>query len=311
MTVFDDTTAAPVDVFYRRGDAHDVRLGERVLTQSADYESAEIVILGLPQDEGVRRNQGRTGAKDAPDAIRRCLYKLVAIPGLRLFDAGNTIIQPTLEATHDTHREIVRRILRNGKRLVVLGGGNDTSYPDCAALALETRGDILAFNIDAHFDVRADAVRNSGTPYRQLLEEGHITPPNFHEIAYQPFANSPDYIDYLARKGVRTFDLNAVHETGLEALLRQLLAESAAAAIFWGLDMDVVRGADAPGVSALNPTGLIGAEFCAIGRIAGAQARTRIFEISEVNPHYDIDDRTCRLAAAAIWYFLAGQNNAS
>jgi arginase family enzyme len=29
----------------------------------------------------------------------------------------------------------------------------------------------IAINIDAHFDVRADNPRNSGTPYRQLLEE--------------------------------------------------------------------------------------------------------------------------------------------
>jgi formiminoglutamase len=309
MTLFAQTTAADPDVFYKRGDANDVRLGESVHTEPDDYAAADIVVLGLPQDEGVRRNQGRVGAKDAPDAIRRSLYKYVTIAGLRLFDAGNTIIQATLEVTHDTHHELVRQILRDGKHLVVLGGGNDCSYPDCAALVMETVGDVLAFNIDAHFDVRADAVRNSGTPYRQLLEEGHISPQNFYEIAYQPFANALTYIDYLAQRGVQAFDLMTVHEIGLDALLHRALSQSRAQAIFWGLDMDVVRAADAPGVSALNPSGLTGEEFCRIGRIAGQEKRTRIFEISEVNPHYDIDDRTCRLAAAAIWHFLAAQAN--
>lgn len=309
MPPFDGTTPADPTVFYRRDDPNDVRLGEVVRTAPEDYAAADVVLLGLPQDEGVQRNKGRTGAKDAPDAIRRCLYKYVDIAGVTLFDAGNTVLQATLEATHDAHCEIVRQILRDGKRLVVLGGGNDTSYPDCAALAQETAGDILGFNIDAHFDVRADDVRNSGTPYRQLLEEGHLTPQSFYEIAYQPFANARTYIDYLAQKGVRTFDLTAVHTAGIEALLRRLSAEHPAETIFWGLDMDVVRGADAPGVSALNPSGLTGEEFCRIGDIAGKDRRSRIFEITEVNPRYDIDDRTCRLAAAAIWHFLAAQKN--
>lgn len=309
MPLFDKTTPADSTVFYRRDDPNDVRLGETVRVAPEDYEAADVVLLGLPQDEGVQRNKGRAGAKDAPDAIRRCLYKYVDIAGVTLFDAGNTTLQSTLEATHDAHRELVRQILRDGKRLVVLGGGNDTSYPDCAALAQETAGDILAFNIDAHFDVRADTVRNSGTPYRQLLEEGHIQPRNFYEIAYQPFANASSYVDYLAQQGVRTFDLTAVHTAGIEALLRRLSAHNPAEAIFWGLDMDVVRGADAPGVSALNPSGLTGEEFCRIGDIAGKDRRSRIFEITEVNPRYDIDDRTCRLAAAAIWHFLAAQKN--
>jgi arginase family enzyme len=36
---------------------------------------------------------------------------------------------------------------------------------------------VLALNVDAHFDVRADSPRNSGTPYRQLLEEGKLKVP--------------------------------------------------------------------------------------------------------------------------------------
>lgn len=309
MAYFSPRTAADPAVFFKRGDPNDVRLGETVFTAPERYAEAEIVLLGLPQDEGVARNKGRLGAKDAPNAIRRCLYKYVSIEGLRLFDAGDTRLQGTLEATHALHRDLVRQMLRDGKCLIVLGGGNDTSYPDCSALALETEGAVLAFNVDAHFDVRADVPPNSGTPYRQLLEEGFLQPSHFYEIAYQPFANAPTYQRYLAHKGVRAYDLAAVHEIGVAALLHDLLSRSAASAVFWGLDMDVVRAADAPAVSAPNPTGLTGEEFCQIGQLAGREGRTRLFEISEVNPHYDIDDRTCRLAAAAIWHFLAAHTH--
>lgn len=303
--LFEQTTRVNPELLFRRNDVNDVRFGETVLTDPAQYEAADVVLLGCPQDEGVRRNNGRVGAKDAPDAIRRCLYRYVTIEGLNFFDLGNTIIQGTLEATHDVHREVVRQVLREGKRLVILGGGNDVSYPDCSALAMETKGDILAFNIDAHFDVRADEPRNSGTPYRQLLEEGHIKPENFAEIGSLLFANSEIYRDYLNDKAVRIYDIHQVNEIGIPKLVKSLLSEVAFQAIFWGLDMDIVRAADAPGVSALNPMGITGTEFVQIGTIAGFETHTRIFEITEVNPTYDIDERTCRLAASAIWYFLA------
>jgi formiminoglutamase len=304
MNIFEMSTRPDSTLLFRRADPNDIRLGEVVKTAPEDYAACDYVLLGLPQDEGVRRNKGRVGAKDAPDAIRGCFYKLVEIEGIKLFDLGNTIIQNSLEETHEQHREIVRQILRDGKKLLVLGGGNDTSYSDCSALALETEGDILGFNIDAHFDVRDDYPRNSGTPYRQLLEEGYLKGENFYEIAYQPFANSLTYQRYLLEKSVVAYDMAHVQEVGIDKLLLNILNHHQGA-VFWGIDMDVVKAGDAPGVSAPNAAGLTAAEFISIAKLAGQEQRSRIFEITEVNPTYDIDERTCRLAAAGLWYFMA------
>ncbi|MDZ4700249.1 MAG: arginase family protein, partial [Rhodothermales bacterium] len=210
-----------------------------------------------------------------------------------------------LEEIHDRHREIVRRILRDGKSLIVLGGGNDVSYPDASALAMESPNP-LAFNIDAHFDVRADTPRNSGTPYRQLLEEGFLRPELFFEIGYQRFANSPTYAAYLERLGVRGIPLDELGFLGIDEVLHEAL-ELTAKAIFWGIDMDVVTAADAPGVSAPNPAGLSASQLLHIADFAGADPRSRIFEITEVNPIYDLDNRTARLAAAAMWTFIAAR----
>ncbi|MDQ7025587.1 MAG: formimidoylglutamase [Anaerolineae bacterium] len=304
IDIFEQVTPVKPDMLFRRNDENDVRLGETVLTDAAQYATANVVLLGCPQDEGVQRNKGRVGAKDAPDAIRRCLYRYATIAGLHFFDLGNTIIQTTLEATHDSHRDIVRQVLHDGKTLVILGGGNDISYPDCSALAMESDSDILAFNIDAHFDVRADEPRNSGTPYRQLLEEGHIKGEHFFEIGNQDFANSAIYKKYLVDKGVMIVPILALWTHGLNHIF-ELMTIKANVPIFWGLDMDVVRAADAPGVSAVNPAGMRGEDFVRIASKAGDDPHTKILEITEVNPRYDIDERTCRLAAAAIWHFLA------
>lgn len=291
-------------------DPNDIRLGEIIRTDPAGYETAEFVLLGCPQDEGVRRNRGREGARNAPAAIRQAFYKL-AMMGLesdrplRLYDHGDTPVEGTLEEIHDRHRELVRRIVRDGKTLLILGGGNDLSYPDASALALESP-ELLAFNIDAHFDVRADTPRNSGTPYRQLLEEGFLAPDRFFEIGYHRFSNSPTYAKYLDDLGVRTVGLDEVNYLGLDEVLETALAEPAEA-VFWGIDMDVVTAADAPGVSAPNPAGLSASQLLDIADFAGTDPRSRLFEITEVNPEYDIDDRTSRLAAVTMWTFIAAR----
>lgn len=302
--LFSATSRPAPDLFYRRGDTLDRRLGDLALTAPADYASAHVVILGCPQDEGVRRNRGRPGAAAAPSQIRAALYRLgvAGVEQLRLFDLGDTLVQPTLEATHTLQRLVVAQIIRDGKLLISLGGGNDLAYPDAAGLA-DAAGRVLALNIDAHYDVRADLVRNSGTPYRQLLEEGLIAPERLVQIGSQPFANSPTYTRYLRDRGVQVYPLSEVRARGA-ALVGEIL-QTAADAVFWGIDMDVVRTADAPGVSAPNPLGMFSEEICQIADTAGAHPRTRLIEITEVNPTFDIDQRTCRLAAAVIWHALA------
>lgn len=310
MDIFDTryTRRPDESLFYRRDDPHDVRLGEVVRLDEAGYADAPVVVLGCPQDEGVRRNSGRVGAALAPAEIRRCLYRLAVtnLSDLPVFDLGDTTIQTTLEETHALQQAIVEQVIRDGKRLISLGGGNDISYPDCAALA-QVVPNPLAFNIDAHFDVRADAVRNSGTPYRQLIEEGHIRPERFFEFSYQPFANSATYVRYLRERGAHGYSLDDLREKGLVDVFRSALRTDADA-VFWGFDLDAVRAADAPGVSAPSPIGLTGDELCQLAGLAGTDSRTRIVEFTEVNPKYDVDERTCRLTAVAIWHFLFAYN---
>jgi formiminoglutamase len=304
LDLFAHTTRPDAALLFRRDEAGDPRLGEVVHWQDADYEDASIILLGCPQDEGVRRNGGRVGAAAAPDAIRKWLYRLVAPAGVKLFDLGNTVIQPTLEDTHTLQQQIVRQIIADGKTLISLGGGNDISYPDCAGLA-QVEPDLLAFNVDAHFDVRDNTPRNSGTPYRMLLEEGYLKSGKFYELGYQPFAVADSHHDYLRKKGVIAYSLfDLRHRQEFPKLIHKILRETDKPAIFWGIDMDVVNGSEAPGVSAPNALGMTGTELCEITQIAGWKRQSRLIEFTEFNPVYDIDNRTARLTAVAVWHFL-------
>jgi len=305
--IFRSTARPKKELFFRKNDANDVRLGEIVSSQAEDYETAEIVVLGCPQDEGVARNKGRIGSALAPDAIRGQFYKLTNFGiNARVFDLGDTIIQPTLEETHDAHTAVVEQVLRDGKQMIILGGGNDISYADGAAMAKVFGAENwVGLNIDAHFDVRADFPRNSGTPYRQLLDERLINPKNFYEIAFQPQVASPIYHQYLVDLGVNLVSLEEFQTMDFTLKLQKTLsALDTSLAAFFGFDADAVRAADAPGVSAPSPIGLTAEEFCALAKLAGESSDTKIIEFTEVNPNFDIDNRTTKLVAAAMHKFI-------
>lgn len=312
--IFEMTSRPSSELFATRNDPNDPRLGEVVKTTAEHYESSDIVILGCPQDEGVRRNNGRVGAAEAPDAIRQQFYKLTTFNvKKRVFDLGNITISVTLESTHDTITSVVKQILSDGKRLIILGGGNDISYADGRAMADVFGPDWwIGVNIDAHLDVRIAEERNSGTPYRQLLEEKHLRPDYFYEVGYQSHFASPIYYEYIRNLGVNRISLETLRsrtEADLElkdSIRQKFIGQSASLNTFFGFDMDAVRAADAPGTSRPSPLGLRAGEFIQLVKYAASLANTKIIEFTEVNPTFDIDDRTTKLVAIGMHRFCTG-----
>ncbi len=287
-------------------------MGDVVVTEPRAYPDSHVVLLGCPQDEGVRRNRGRTGARLAPVEIRRALYRYPVTEAhatLYMMDVGDLKIAETLEETHEYLYETVLGFLRDGKKVIVLGGGNDISYPDCRALSAATDSPQV-INIDRHLDVRIDERCSSGTPYRQLLEEGIIAPEDFHEVGINSFANSPKYLEYVESAGAHIHYLGDLRSVGVGSTLGPIVAESGADGLFFGFDLDVVRAVDAPGVSDPGPMGLTAREVCEIADVAAGDPRTRIIEITEVNPEYDRDGITCKLAANIIMRALAADQEA-
>ena len=315
MSIHFDLTLRPDEsVFFSRNDVNDPRLGEIVRHTPDHYDKADIVILGCPQDEGVRRNGGRIGAADAPLAIRKQFYKLTTMNiGKRIFDLGDVKLANTLEATHDTMTEVVKAVLRDGKRVIVLGGGNDISYADGKAMSeVFGRDWWIGVNIDAHLDVRLSEERNSGTPYRQLLDEELLLPKHFYEVGYQSHFTSPIYYDYIRKLGVNRISLELVRSRAQadielrENIRNTFIGHSSSLNTFFGFDMDVVRSADAPGTSAPSPLGLRAGEFIQLVKYAASLANTKLIEFSEVNPKFDQDDRTAKLVAIGMHRFCTG-----
>ena len=312
--IFEQTTRPSPDLFFSRNDPNDPRMGEIVGHEPEGYDTADIVIIGCPQDEGVRRSGGRVGAADGPDKIREQFYKLTTNNiGRKVFDLGDVGLGGSLEEMHDTMSAVATQILKDGKRLIVLGGGNDISYADGVAMA-EVFGPEwwIGISVDSHLDVRIADQRNSGTQYRQLLEGGHLRPDYFYEVGYQSHLASPIYYDYIRDLGVNRISLELLRSRDeadielKEGIREKFIGHSESLNTFFGFDMDAVRAADAPGTSAPSPLGLRAGEFIRLVKYAASLANTKIIEFSEVNPRFDIDNRTTKLVAIGMHRFCSG-----
>jgi formiminoglutamase len=300
--------------------ADDPRLGECVELWSGG--AAELrrrpVLIGFPQDEGVRRNGGRPGAAEAPRAVRHWLYRLTPFDAgsgadlarLGLLDLGDVRTDGGLEASQEALGEVVAAALTAGALPLVLGGGHETAYGHYLGYA-RAGWVVGVINLDAHLDVRPypPGQGHSGSPFRQAMEHPtHPLPGNLYCcLGDQPFSVSRPHADYVRQRGGTIRWHSEVTGRLVEELGRQCHRITAnGCPVYLTVDADVVRAADVPGVSAPNPLGLDGAEVAACCRAAGETPGVSSFDLVEINPQLDRDGQSARWAALAVWHFLAG-----
>lgn len=298
----------PVDdrLFFKKNDRHDVRLGE--IVPHTKYENANIVIIGCPQDEGLKNSGIRSGSANAPSAIREQFYQLTPFGiSAKVCDLGDIPFNGSLEETHKNLNLIVDQALNDGKRIIVLGGGNDISYANGKAMA-DTFGaeNWMGVNISSKFAVLENEPNGSESAYRRILEEKLIRPHSLYEIGYQSHFTSPVYYRYLQDLGVNLSSLEQIRsrETAdleLREMMRQkFVHHSQTLTTFFGFTMSVVRSSDAPGTNTPSPLGLRAGEFIILVKFAASLSNTKIIQFTDVNPEYDVDNRTTKLVAIAM-----------
>jgi formiminoglutamase len=290
--------------------AEDPRLGDIIQPASEEHLlEADVVIFGVPTDEGIIRNGGRPGAAQAPDEIRKYLHKLTplyagdhSLTSLSIVDLGN-VEGRTLEEIHANARQLTTKLIKTDKTIIALGGGHDVTYP-LAAGFLEGYGSHMKLvNVDAHLDVRPkkNGQHHSGSSFRLLIEEGYLLGTNFIEFGIQPFCVSHEHVEWTREQEISILSYDTLDHKAI-ARFGDLMKSAPQYVTF---DIDSVRAADAPGSSAPSPIGFSAYEACQMARLAG-KAGVRMFDIVEVSPPHDIDGRTSRLAARMIAYFIAG-----
>jgi formiminoglutamase len=276
-----------------------------------------VAIVGFPQDEGVRRNGGRVGAAEGPAAIRKQLYRLtpweprhdVDLNTSPPLDCGDIRIQSPLESSQLALGQVVSHLLQSNVVPVVLGGGHETAYGTFLGY-VEADTTVAIVNLDAHLDVRpfCPGQCHSGSPFRQALEHPSSLLCRYVCMGVQSFSVSREHVRYVLERGGSILWYDQVGGKLTDRFRIELGGDSSGdSAVHISLDADVVRAADVPAVSALNPLGLPGDDLVACAWFAGQSCRVKSFELVEINPRLDRDGQSARWAAVVVWTFLVGR----
>jgi formiminoglutamase len=285
------------------------------------FPDQSIVLLGFSCDEGVRRNLGRFGAADGPGHLRNTLKK---IPwnfkkNIPLWDAGTICCcDDNLEKAQELLGETVAALRAYGAFVIVLGGGHELAWGHFQGLIKthpnpigisssqdDERPSIDVINFDAHFDLRPLFPNNkgsSGSSFRQIhdyCQENKIAS-RYACLGIQPSSNTSDFFEYA--EAIKTYYVLAEEMIHQPHRVHESLGAWLASTkkIYLTLCLDVFAAAFAPGVSAPQALGLSPHTLLPFFRQVLESGKVIGFDVAELNPIYDQDSHTAKLAASFI-----------
>ncbi|BDU27154.1 formimidoylglutamase [Flavobacterium sp. GSB-24] len=184
----------------------EIKFGEKMIVIPSGVDKinflkeseAKYVLLGIPEDIGVRANYGRPGAASA---WQSAIKSIANIQHNRFCKGSNIIVLGQINVA-DEMREvenldfndiddrsklsqlvekidkevshIIFTIIKAGKTPIIIGGGHNNAYGNIKGAALAKGKPINAINFDAHSDFRILEGRHSGNGFSYAYEEGFL-----------------------------------------------------------------------------------------------------------------------------------------
>lgn len=272
-----------------------------------------IIIIGFCSDEGVRRNKGRTGAKEGPEAIRKacCNHAYHFDEKTIFYDGGNVVCEnEELESAQTELRGMISNISESGYFPFVFGGGHEVAYPHFMGLSdtLPENQSMGIINIDAHFDLRIpEPDPSSGTPFFQIANDCELAKKNFKYfcIGIQQSSNTQALFQRARSLGVEYFTAHDLFKLSKDHQINKLITFiQSVDSIYLTICLDVFDISVAPGVSAPSTIGLkpesalpLIHEIAKTGKLIGA-------DLAELNPSLDQNEMTAKLAGKLVYEIL-------
>lgn len=180
----------------RMGEA---KLGETIQSlDAANWEeslkasNALFVLLGIPEDIGVRANYGVGGTQSLWQPALKAILNVQdttllqgsQIAVLGAFDFAEMMEQSKGKRVEDLRERVshiddavfpvIKAIADAGKIPVVIGGGHNNAYPILKGVSRSKSKAINCINLDAHSDYRAVEGRHSGNGFRYAKMDGYL-----------------------------------------------------------------------------------------------------------------------------------------
>lgn len=282
--------------------------------QNWDQIEADFVILGIPEDIGVRVNMGRPGAADAwknflqvflkqphnkhNDATRFCLLGAVQTADLmeEAQDLDNSIhadrikLSDLIMLLDKRVSEVIYKIKELGKTPIIIGGGHNNCYPILRTYGYTDPVDCI--NIDAHTDLRNTKGRHSGNGFSHAIENGFLN--KYFMIGIQEPALSNSMIHKIDASG--NIDYSTVEmpsETSLKNAINFVNTDR------YGLEIDMDVIANFPS-SAQSPVGLELNQIKIIIKQLHNKSKPLYYHFCEAAPRYGYENQVGKTLAVLI-----------
>ena len=232
-----------------------------------DSRDADIVVFGIPFDGSV---SFRSGAADAPDALRQITYTISpttedfrSFADLKLKDAGN-IIGNSRDDIFAAARTLTAELVSAGTFFIMIGGDHSVTIPVHQGIDQAVDAPFGIIHIDAHFDLcdDQDGDRYShGSTERRALELNHVR--GIEDIFFLGIRSiESDELDFFNTRPVQVVSAKEIAVDGpakaIGRLKRQLGHLSR---IYLTIDIDCLDPAYAPGTGTPQFGGLTAREL--------------------------------------------------
>ena len=303
LSPVDLNSLSPDDGFYTS------HLGAKIEVYQTDFPDLDdnefdIALIGVLEDRNSINNKGTA---KAPDFFRRKLYELnEGNYATRIVDLGNIKSGHQVSDTYVALKLVVAELIRKNIVPVIIGGGQDLTYPQFMAYEeLQQKVDLLV--IDSHFDLDEsldDTIETNSASYlNKIFSHQPNFLFNFSNIGYQTF-----FVDQESLKVMDKlyFDVHRLGDFTNSVSTAEPIIRNANMISF---DISAIRSSDAVGNGNASPNGFYGEDACQIARYAGMNDKLSSIGFYEYNPDHDPKGQTAMLLSQMIWYFIDGFYN--
>jgi len=198
LKIYSEATVKP----YLKVRAGETKLGEKVQfvkdLESLKTCTANYVLLGIPEDIGVRANYGQEGTSKAWEVALSSFLNIQHNPFTKSeniivlgeIDCDTQMQQARTLSENEGHSveklgelvsqidhkvsTVIQAIVAAGKFPIIIGGGHNNSYGNLKGTSQALDKSVNCVNFDAHSDFRSLEHRHSGNGFSYAFEEGFL-----------------------------------------------------------------------------------------------------------------------------------------
>ena len=275
----------------------------------ASAVDADAIIIGAPFDDKIGIYE--EGSALAPEAIRKASQFFAGqslqkqcIHQLNVLDYGNIDKNLSFEKMKNALSDKVTEIISKKAKPIVIGGDHAIAIGTAKGL-FDAKANIDAIVwVDAHLDIMNEYPEGKpntrATVLRRIIDNRWIKPEQVYFIGSRGHNIGWEEVEYLKENNMNILDIKNFNEKkAYQEYLGEILKNKN---IYLSVDLDALDPAFMPGLSVPEPGGLSTRELFDVVNILAPI--TKCLEIVELNPKFDVNDISAKVAAKIIFEFF-------